>query len=274
MRLSKKLQLVSLILLMLPISAWVIDDIRPIDRKYYGYDLSDSELCCLLGVEECAQAWKRDATGNNIVFFDEKGRDTLVVLRYDLQGRENPVRYPLFEDIMEATENDSSLHAAFPAVYGFEKVMQKKDTKPAFVNYINTYLQAAIEEEEKSGVPYYLTLAQGLLESNAGRSKLAKQNNNHFGIKCYSRECKRGHCTNFEDDSHKDFFRKYSTVAESFSAHSQVLKAERYKKLFLLDKSDYKAWAKGVKTCGYATDKRYDVKLIKLIEDYGLHLLN
>jgi len=119
---------------------------------------------------------------------------------------------------------------------------------------------------EKYGIPASITLAQGLLESNIGTSKLATKNKNHFGIKCFSKKCKKGHCSNFNDDHHKDFFRNFSTVWESYRAHSLLLQKKRYKKLYKLKATDYKGWAKGLQAAGYATDKQYANKLVKLIQ--------
>ncbi len=138
--------------------------------------------------------------------------------------------------------------------------------------YVKRFFQVAQTEMDKFGIPASITLAQGLLESNVGESKLATNNNNHFGIKCFSRSCRKGHCSNFTDDSHKDFFRKYKSAWESYRAHSLLLKhTSRYERLFGLGEKDYRAWAKGLSKAGYATDKRYAEKLINLIEDLKLH---
>lgn len=137
--------------------------------------------------------------------------------------------------------------------------------------YVQQYLSIAQSEMAKNGVPASITLAQGLLESNIGKSRLAQNNNNHFGIKCFSRKCKKGHCSNFSDDSHKDFFMKYPSPEESYHAHSRLLKKDRYKKLFQLRMTDYKGWAKGLSKAGYATDPKYADKLIRLIENLELH---
>ena len=137
-------------------------------------------------------------------------------------------------------------------------------------NYIKRFSEVARSEMRKFGIPASITLAQGLIESNAGDSRLAVENNNHFGLKCFSSKCKKGHCSNFTDDSHKDFFRKYDTAWESFRAHSNLLNRERYKQLKKLSPSDYKGWAHGLKAAGYATDKRYAEKLIHIIEEMDL----
>lgn len=137
--------------------------------------------------------------------------------------------------------------------------------------YVKKYAALAIKEMHTHHVPASITLAQGLLESNIGQSKLAKQNNNHFGIKCFSKKCRKGHCSNFNDDHHKDFFRKFVDVEESFAAHSKLLQKERYGKLFKLDITDYEGWAHGLKKAGYATDPKYGFKLIRIIENLDLY---
>ncbi len=137
--------------------------------------------------------------------------------------------------------------------------------------YIKKFLDIAQEEMKVAKIPASITLAQGLLESNVGESKLASKNNNHFGIKCFSKTCKRGHCSNFEDDSHKDFFRIYKNPTESYKSHSKLLKKGRYKSLYKLEITDYKGWAHGLKKAGYATDPKYAYKLINLIEDLELY---
>jgi len=143
-----------------------------------------------------------------------------------------------------------------------------------YKNYIRNYNQLAIEEMRRYKIPASITLAQGLLETDGGKSKLATNNNNHFGIKCFSKKCKKGHCSNFNDDSHKDFFRKYSSAKESYRAHSHFLNKSRYKSLFKLNIKDYKSWAYEIKKCGYATDKKYPEKLINLIKKYELHIFD
>ena len=159
------------------------------------------------------------------------------------------------------------------------EVPAKKKRKPIVMTektkkqlaYVKRFASVAQAEMEKYGIPASVTLAQGLIETNAGQSPLARKNNNHFGMKCFSRKCRKGHCSNFSDDSHKDFFRIYKSSWESFRAHSKLLIGKRYKHLLELDKTDYKNWAKGLKKAGYATDKTYDKKLIRLIEDLYLY---
>jgi hypothetical protein len=140
------------------------------------------------------------------------------------------------------------------------------------VAYIERFAQLAQEEMRRYGIPASITLAQGMLESNLGSSKLASGHHNHFGIKCREKSCPKGHCVNYADDSHKDFFRSFGTAWESYRAHSLLL-VERswYAPLFQLLPSDYKGWAKGLQKAGYATDPGYADKLIRLIESLELH---
>ncbi len=137
--------------------------------------------------------------------------------------------------------------------------------------YVNRFVKVAQSEMKKYGIPASITLAQGLIESNAGESRLSIKNNNHFGMKCFSKRCSKSHCSNFTDDSHKDFFRKYGSAWESYRAHSLLLRGKRYRPLFKLGKKDYKGWAHGLKKAGYATDPHYARKLISLIENLELH---
>lgn len=139
--------------------------------------------------------------------------------------------------------------------------------------YIRRFKDLAIQEKEKYGIPASIKMAQGIVESNSGASALSQKNNNHFGIKCFSRTCKKGHCTNFGDDSHKDFFRKYGSSWDSWRAHSQLIVQNKYKSLLKYG-DDYRKWAHGLKKLGYATAKHYDQTLIKMIEKYHLDELD
>ncbi len=139
--------------------------------------------------------------------------------------------------------------------------------------YIRRFSKIAVTEMHKYGIPASIKMAQGIIESRNGKSRLAKSNKNHFGIKCFSKRCVKGHCANFNDDHHKDFFRKYKTAWEGWRAHSKLLSSGRYKKLQKYG-IDYHQWAAGLKKVGYATDRKYDKKLIKTIEKYKLHVLD
>lgn len=137
-------------------------------------------------------------------------------------------------------------------------------------DYIDKFSAAAVREMHAYGIPASVTLAQGLLESNAGGSLLARKANNHFGIKCFSKTCKRGHCMNASDDTHKDFFRMYPNAGDCYHAHSEFLQADRYKWLKKFAKNDYKNWAKGLKKSGYATAPHYAEALITIVETLDL----
>ncbi len=136
-------------------------------------------------------------------------------------------------------------------------------------DYITRYSGIAVAEMYRSGIPASITLAQGLLESGAGRSALASEGNNHFGIKCHNKW--KGKTMRADDDAPNECFRAYSSAEASFRDHSDFLRFnDRYKFLFDYEITDYKAWAYGLKKAGYATDPSYPVKLIRYIEDYGL----
>lgn len=120
----------------------------------------------------------------------------------------------------------------------------------------------------KYGIPASITLAQGLLESGAGRSELAVKGNNHFGIKCGGSWT--GPTMTHDDDRNGECFRVYRNAQESYQDHSVFLQKARYKQLFNLDSKDYKGWARGLKACGYATSPTYASRLINIIELYEL----
>ena len=137
-----------------------------------------------------------------------------------------------------------------------------------YTDYIAVFAPTAVAQMHEHGIPASITLAQGLLESGAGKSDLTMRSNNHFGIKCTSDWT--GKTTAHDDDSRGECFRVYEDPSESYRDHSLFLKRSRYASLFDLDKTDYRGWAHGLKRCGYATDPNYPTKLIKLIEDYNL----
>jgi len=138
------------------------------------------------------------------------------------------------------------------------------------LQYIKKYAPLAVLEMHKYNIPASVTLAQGILESGNGRSQLASKSNNHFGIKCHTGW--KGAKVYHDDDEKGECFRKYKYVETSYKDHSEFLSGRRrYASLFKLRKSDYKGWAKGLKKAGYATDKKYPKKLIKIIEEYKLY---
>ncbi|RMB62927.1 LysM peptidoglycan-binding domain-containing protein [Dokdonia sinensis] len=135
--------------------------------------------------------------------------------------------------------------------------------------YVDTYSEIAKEEMLQYGIPASITLAQGILESGAGKGELVRKANNHFGIKCHDW---KGATVSHDDDSKGECFRKYSLAKFSYRDHSLFLtNRKRYTDLFKLPKDDYKGWAKGLRAAGYATDKKYPAKLISLIERYQLY---
>ncbi|MDR1805017.1 MAG: glucosaminidase domain-containing protein [Flavobacteriales bacterium] len=148
---------------------------------------------------------------------------------------------------------------------------EKKERKDVII-YIKKYALFAVEEMEKFGIPASIKLGQGILESSMGNSILAKDANNHFGIKC-GRNWK-GNIYYHDDDLPRECFRKYNSVRESFNDHSKFLKNPRYSELFDLEKNDYKAWAIGLKKAGYATSLNYSERLIHQIEKYFLWKLD
>jgi flagellum-specific peptidoglycan hydrolase FlgJ len=138
------------------------------------------------------------------------------------------------------------------------------------LQYVRKYAPLAVLEMHEYKIPASITLAQGILESGNGRSGLATKSNNHFGIKCHTGW--KGEKVYHDDDEKGECFRKYKYVRTSYKDHSKFLTGrKRYEKLFKLRKSDYKGWAKGLKKAGYATDKKYPKKLIKIIETYKLY---
>jgi flagellum-specific peptidoglycan hydrolase FlgJ/LysM repeat protein len=140
-------------------------------------------------------------------------------------------------------------------------------------DYINLYGYLAVSEMRRTGVPASITLAQGMLESDYGRSSLARSGNNHFGIKCHNDWT--GQTITQHDDKRNECFRKYRRPEDSFYDHSDFLKSgSRYRSLFDLDPMDYKAWARGLKSSGYATNPDYANLLIRKIEENKLYELD
>jgi LysM repeat protein len=138
-----------------------------------------------------------------------------------------------------------------------------------YLSYIEQYKELAIKHQQEYGIPASITLAQGLLESQAGQSPLAVNGNNHFGIKCHNSW--KGDTVRQDDDAPQECFRKYGSAEDSFTDHARFLKGKRYAPLYQLDITDYKGWAQTLKDCGYATDPTYPEKLISIIERYGLN---
>lgn len=157
---------------------------------------------------------------------------------------------------------------ALALILGLAAAAQRDAGSPQ-QHYISRYASIAVNEMYRSGVPASITLAQGIIESASGRSTLAVEGNNHFGIKCHSSW--KGKTMRADDDRKNECFRVYGSPEESFRDHSDFLRyQDRYKFLFELKITDYKGWAYGLKQAGYATDPSYAAKLIQCVEDYGL----
>ena len=134
--------------------------------------------------------------------------------------------------------------------------------------YVNRFLKTAKAEADSFNIPVSIILAQGIVESNSGRSELSVKYNNHFGVKC--KKCKRKEYALFFDDGPNNKFRIYKTAWRSYRDHSKLLCGPIYKHLLKLHRTDYKGWAKGLKKAGYATNPKYAQVLISVIDNYGL----
>lgn len=139
--------------------------------------------------------------------------------------------------------------------------------------YIARYKHIAIDHMERYGIPASITMAQGILESDSGNSRLAKSSNNHFGIKC--KKDWTGAKVYHDDDAKDECFRAYDSVEESYQDHADFLdQSPRYDSLFAYSATDYQSWARGLKAAGYATAPDYAQRLTKIIEDNQLYLLD
>jgi flagellum-specific peptidoglycan hydrolase FlgJ len=175
--------------------------------------------------------------------------------------------------ILPTKQKNENAANEFNIVSVFEK--SKKDA-PSIMDakqakcwdYVTRFVSVARAEKSKFGIPVSITLAQGLLESDAGESSLTRKANNHFGVKTFDK--KVSHVV-MKDDTPRDKFKKYNSAWESYRDHSQLLMRDHYKHLQFLSKTDYIGWAKGLKKAGYATDPFYAEKLVKIIESLQLY---
>jgi flagellum-specific peptidoglycan hydrolase FlgJ len=148
-----------------------------------------------------------------------------------------------------------------------------KATTEDVKKYIEDFKETSKNNMKVHGIPASITMAQGILESGAGFGSLAKEANNHFGIKCHTGWT--GESVKYDDDAEQECFRKYKDPTESYKDHSAFLSSrKRYESLFKLDKGDYESWANGLKQAGYATDTLYPSKLIGIIERYELYKID
>ena len=154
----------------------------------------------------------------------------------------------------------------------FSAISASAQTKhQRYLDYIERYKKVALQTERDFGVPASITLAQGLLESYVGQSKMALEANNHFGIKAYHW---KGEVYGGCDSLKQVGYRKYGAPEDSFLDHAQFLKGPRYSILYQFDVYDYRSWAQGLRDCGYAEDVNYPDKLIRIIEQYELYAIN
>lgn len=162
------------------------------------------------------------------------------------------------------------LFFALAALMVFGPLRAQKQNE-SYLAYINEWKAVAIRNQADYGIPASIIMAQALLESAAGQSELARKANNHFGIKCTSDW--DGRTYKYDDETKNACFRRYTKVEDSFRDHALFLQKPRYAPCFEIAVEDYEGWAYKLRECGYATDKQYAPKLIKIIEDYRLDLL-
>ena len=172
---------------------------------------------------------------------------------------------PEFEEL----EMKSRLFSTFALLLFLHLCLFAQRTNQAYWAYIDQYKGIAIEQMHKYRIPASITLAQGLLESGAGRSSLATKANTHFGIKVSGNWT--GPYVLKNDDAPNEKFRKYNNARESYEDHSRFLQGRRYQGLFQLKITDYRGWARGLKAAGYATSPTYAESLIRIIEMYNLY---
>ncbi|MBF4519207.1 glucosaminidase domain-containing protein [Flavobacterium sp. ANB] len=170
--------------------------------------------------------------------------------------------------------NSKPVANKYPSTNNTTEVIQSTSktvvTSNVITDYVLQYKDIAMGNMQKYGIPASIILAQGILESGAGKGDLAMEANNHFGIKCHSDWL--GESVRHDDDASQECFRKYTEASESYRDHALFLVGKkRYANLFTFEKDDYKAWAKGLRAAGYATDPNYPDKLISYIERYNLH---
>jgi flagellum-specific peptidoglycan hydrolase FlgJ len=180
------------------------------------------------------------------------------------------VKKPIKKNTQKTTANTILTEDSAAKVVILEATTRVKVTNEMVLAYIENYKGVAQANMQKYGIPASIILGQAILESGSGTGPLSVQANNHFGIKCHKDWL--GQTVKYDDDAIDECFRKYYNASDSFRDHSLFLTSRpRYSSLFKLNKTDYKAWAKGLKAAGYATDTLYPTKLIGLIERYQLY---
>jgi flagellum-specific peptidoglycan hydrolase FlgJ len=182
----------------------------------------------------------------------------------------NSERKPIVNGSVENKSESKPDKNYSPNTQILEATSRVKVTNDMILDYIETYKKVAQSNMKQYGIPASIILGQAILESGSGTGALSSQANNHFGIKCHKDWL--GESVKYDDDSIAECFRKYDKAADSFRDHALFLTGRsRYSSLFKLEKTDYKAWAKGLKAAGYATDVQYPTKLIGIIERFQLY---
>lgn len=204
----------------------------------------------------------------------EREMSVLYIPRY--YGVHGDTTKHVFKETQNENEDFNAANPATAVGNAFTKKQQEQLAKKSnlskekLVNaYVKRYYTTAVEEMKLYNIPASITLAQGIIESNAGQSKLSRLENNHFGIKCKANSNHR--CANYADDDPDDMFRVFNNAWESYREHSKLLTGSRYKHLTKLSRKDYKAWARGLQKAGYATNKNYAKLIISIVERYKLY---
>ena len=183
--------------------------------------------------------------------------------------QKTPVKQKVEAPVEKVVAKTPEKEIVVPKTEILEATQKVRVTTEMVLAYIAQFKLVAKENMIRDGIPASITLAQGILESGAGTGDLSVQANNHFGIKCHKEWT--GDSIKHDDDTLQECFRKYQHAEESYRDHSYFLTSRAwYKPLFSLPKNDYKAWARGLKKAGYATDVKYPDKLIGIIERYQL----
>lgn len=221
-------------------------------------------LCFLVFLVSCGTSKSNIRTSKKSTASTSKSRPTSPARRARAEKAKPQPRRATASSSIKTTKSNNG---------GQTEVLESTSRTVVYSDLVNEYVESyatiAKDNMRRHGIPASITLAQGILESGAGRGTLCVNANNHFGIKCHTGWT--GETVHHDDDSAQECFRKYDKPAESYNDHSLFLTTRgRYASLFKLGKDDYSAWAHGLKAAGYATDPQYPAKLIGLIERYDL----
>lgn len=140
------------------------------------------------------------------------------------------------------------------------------------VDYIEMFMPIAKEEARLFGVPAAITMAQALLESDAGARDLAALENNHFGLKC-AKKGGAARCAKFMESGQTVYYQVFASPWFSFRANTKLLNGSKYRHLLQLEATDYENWAYGLQAAGYNNSPKYGQQLIAIIRAFGLDKL-